>query len=472
MLRCILKRPSPHRAQTLSQTLSVFSASLALLTTTTSCRQMLGLGDYERASDAGEDTCPTCAPSECVKFDSARVTMLDSNGSRPALPASSGAGGAPAMVASSAGAAGRLEPCSALENRVFVAGSSAAKPFLQQFGENLSATGEMTLIYQSAGSCVGVDAVVNRTPLPGKASYWASTGEERSCALDADGSAVDLGISDVFATTCPEFDLLSELPAGVTDELGPVQTMGFVVPASSKETAISADAAYFVYGFGNDSGVEPWTDESAILQRTSASGTQSLIASVIGVPPTKFHGLSNSSSADLLSQLVSLGRNQDTAAKAIGILVAGDADQNRSQVRLLPFQASAQNCGYYPDSSATSLDKQNVRNGKYPIWGPLHFLTRQPSALTQRLISYLIGTAAITGLDLIQVYVQSRVLPRCAMRVTRATDGGHLTAYEPANPCGCYFEQQATGATRCQACSTSSECPASAPTCSKGFCEP
>ncbi|MEI9941120.1 MAG: hypothetical protein WDO69_28210 [Pseudomonadota bacterium] len=445
--------------------------------TTGGCRQVLGLGDYVEVAaggaGGGADTCDTCAPTECVKFDSSRLTLLGPDGTRPALPAGTGAGGDMPAVIPSAGAAGQpaVNPCSELDNPVFVAGSSAAKPFLQQFGENLAATGEMTLVYQSAGSCVGVDAVVNDTPIPGKATYWAATGEERSCSLEAQGTAVDLGISDVFATTCPELGFLPELPAGVTDDLGPVQTMGFVVPASSQETAISADAAYFVYGFGDGSGVEPWTDETAILQRTSASGTQSLIASVIGVPPTKFHGVTNSASADLLAQLVSLGRDEDTAVKAIGILVAGDADQNRSQVRLLPFQDAGESCGYYPDSSPTSLDKQNVRDGHYPIWGPLHFLTRQPNSKTQRLLSYLTGTATITGLDLIQVYVQSRVLPRCAMRVTRSTDGGHLTPYAPANPCGCYFEQQATGATRCQACTASSECPESAATCSKGFCE-
>jgi len=445
------------------------------------CRQVLGLGGYSEgtlgsagsAGSAGSGTCDTCAPTECVPFDSSRLTLLGPDGTRPALPQATGSGGDTSTVAASPGAAGQPEgdSCSSLVNPVFVAGSSAAKPFLQRFGENLTATDEMTLVYQSAGSCVGVDAIVNNTRLGGTATYWAGPGDERTCNLDAAGSAVDLGISDVFAATCPQFSLVSDLPADVTDDPGPVQTMGFVVPASSAETAISADAAYFVYGFGNGSGVEPWTDESDILQRTSVSGTQSLIASVIGVPPAKFHGVMNGSSTDLLAQLVSLGRTDETAAKAIGILVAGDADNNRSQVRLLPFQEPGASCGYYPDSSPTSLDKQNVRDGHYPIWGPLHFLTRNPSALTQRLISYLTGTLTIHGLDLIQVYVQSRVLPRCAMRVTRSTDGGHLTPYQPANPCGCYFEQQATGATRCKACSTSAECPDSAPQCSLGFCE-
>jgi hypothetical protein len=448
------------------------------------CRQVLGLGGFSEstassassagsAGSGGGAVCDTCAPTECVPFDSSRLALLRPDGTRPPLPQGTGTGGDTSTVAASTGEAGQPDGnlCSALSNPVFVAGSSAASSFLQRFGENLSATGEITLLYQSAGSCVGVDAIVNNTLLGGTATYWAGPDDQRTCNLDAAGTAVDLGISDVFAATCPQFSLVTDLPADVADEPGPVQTMGFVVPASSTETAISADAAYFVYGFGSGSGVAPWTDESDILQRTSVSGTQSLIASVIGVPPGKFHGVMNQSSSDLLAQLVSLGRSDDTAEKGIGILVAGDADNNRAQVRLLPFQEAGQGCGYYPDSSPTSLDKQNVRDGHYPIWGPLHFLTRNPSTKTQRLLSYLTGTAAIQGLDLIQVYVQSRVLPRCAMRVTRSTDGGHLTPYQPANPCGCYFEQQATGSTRCNACTTSSDCPDSAPQCSLGFCE-
>lgn len=448
-------------------------AGLTLALALGGCRQVLGLGGYSESAGSGSDSCDTCVQTQCVPFDSSRLTRLNADGTRPALPQATGAGGDTSTVSPAPGAAGQPDgdACSDLVNPVFVAGSSAAKPFLQRFGENLSATGEMTLVYQSAGSCVGVDAIVNNTALSGAATYWAGPNDERTCNLNPGGSAVDLGISDVFATTCPQFSLVTDLPSDIADDLGPVQTMGFVVPASSPEMAISADAAYFVYGFGSDSGVGPWTDESAILQRTSVSGTQSLIASVIGVPAAKFHGLANQSSSDLLAQLVSLGRSAVTAKKSIGILVAGDADNNRSQVRLLPFQEAGQSCGYYPDSSPTSLDKQNVRDGHYPIWGPLHFLTRNPSSKTKRLISYLIGTAEIPGLDLIQVYVQSRVLPRCAMRVTRTSDGGHLTPYDPANPCGCYFEQQATGSTRCEPCATSSDCPDSAPQCSLGFCE-
>ncbi len=441
------------------------------------CRQALGLQSYSRADDSsngGETgaTCDTCLPVDCVAFDPARLTAWQPDTERPELPSAGDADDTTPPAPTTTPPDQPLKnPCSDLPTPVYVSGSSAAKPFLKRFGENLFATGEMTIVYQSAGSCVGVDAVVNHTPLSGSAKYWDDTGTETSCDLPSGGQPVDLAISDVFASTCPQFNLVADLPADLVDDAGPVQTMGFVVPASSDETVISADAAYFVYGFGSDSGVEPWTDESAILQRNSQSGTQSLIGKVIGVPPAKFHGVMNQASSDMVEALKALGHDATLAKRGLGILNAADAELQRAQISWLPFQEAGKTCGYYPDASRTGVDKQNVRDGKYPIWGPLHLLSRQATGPTERLVSYLTGNASITGLDLVQVYVEAKVIPRCAMRVTRATDGGRLKPYHPDNPCGCYFESQATGSTRCKACQSLDQCPETASSCSNGFCE-
>jgi hypothetical protein len=442
------------------------------------CRQVLGLQGYSRANESGSageassDVCETCLPVECVEFASSHFTNWQSGTDRPALPtATDSEQNGPPTAPAATPEEPLKNPCNALPSPVYVSGSSAAKPFLKRFGENLFATGEMTIVYQSAGSCVGVDAVVNHTPVTGSAKYWDDTGAEATCDLPVDGQPVDLAISDVFASTCPQFNLVADLPADLSDEAGPVQTMGFVVPASSNETVISADAAYFVYGFGSDSGVEPWTDESAILQRNSLSGTQSLIGKVIGVPPALFHGAKNQASSDMVDALKTLGHDKALAQRGLGILNAADADQQRAQISWLPFQEVGQDCGYYPDASRTGGEKQNVRDGKYPIWGPLHLLSRQATGTTERLVSYLTGNASITGLDLVQVYVEAKVIPRCAMRVTRDTDGGRLRPYHPDNPCGCYFESQATGTTRCKACQSLDQCPETASTCSNGFCE-
>ena len=40
----------------------------------------------------------------------------------------------------------------------------------------------------------------------------------------------------------------------------------------------------------------------------------------------------------------------------------------------LPARA-CQRTGYQPDSSPTTIDKANVRDGHYPLWGYVHFFT-------------------------------------------------------------------------------------------------
>jgi len=57
------------------------------------------------------------------------------------------------------------------------------------------------------------------------------------------------------------------------------------------------------------------------------------------------------------------------------------------------------------------------------------------------------------------------------MHVWRDSDLGALYSYQPPEPCECYFEFKATGATSCTACATSTTCPHSAPVCRYGYCE-
>jgi hypothetical protein len=355
-----------------------------------------------------------------------------------------------------------------------VTGSSAAKPFLAVIAQYLGSQSEMTVIYQSQGSCVGVDAVLNGTKMAGVANYWDPSQPNvsigiQNCDLDAGGQKADIGISDVFATTC--YTLPQGLPNGVTDSFGPVQAMAMVTSSASSEKSISSDAAYFVYGFGNDSGIGPWTDVNFILQRSATSGTQNVIAEGIGMPANKFLGAKNSSSDAMLAALLAAFQQPDGPAKTIGLLAADYADTNRSKLSVLAFQDVGQTCGYYADSSPTSLDKQNVRDGHYPLWGPMHLLTRDPSALAQKLVNYLGGVIPLQGLNLIQLYVDSHVVPLCAMHVTRSSDGGPVSPYPTSTPCSCAFEVQATGTTTCKACTSGAECPTESPNCSFGYCE-
>ena len=369
--------------------------------------------------------------------------------------------------------------CATLPNPVYVTGSTAAKPVLAEIGKYLATqSAPISIVYLGQGSCAGVDAILNGTTLTGSGSTglstWDATGTEQKCDVSATASVLaDIGISDVFATTC--FSLPGGLPNNVADILGPVQAMTFVVPKGSTERSISAEAAYYVYGFGNDSGVDPWTDETTIFKRDELSGTQRMIAAAIGVPASRWKGTTTTGSGDMVKKLTAASPRET----AIGVLAADVAEDNRATLSVLAYQHAGQGCGYYPNRDAASNDKINVRDGHYAIWGPLHLLTRLDGngypvrRVSADVIGYLSGTkTAPPELDLIYLEAQHHVVPQCAMRVRRTQELGPLFSFSPVGACGCYYERAANGVTNCTPCQKNADCSQAAPICSYGYCEP
>jgi hypothetical protein len=301
--------------------------------------------------------------------------------------------------------------------------------------------------------------------------------------------AADIGISDVFAQTCPGFELVDLRKAGVRDASGPIQTMAFVVPTRSRHREISAEAAYFVFGFGQSGGVldsqgmPAWNDERFLFRRSPSSGTQALLAAAIGVHARAWKGQANATSDDVARGLLNAAAAPAEADLAIGIL-GDDYLQVRnlqSQLRVLAYQDTQRTCAMYPDSTDTARDKLNVREGRYPLWGPLHLLhrvdddgvpvRRESREAVTDILGYLSGTKPLpNGVQLIDLYAESGLIPECAMKVSRAADGGKLSPSRPALPCACLFEQKATGATSCKPCRVQGEC-ADKETCALGYCE-
>ena len=171
----------------------------------------------------------------------------------------------------------------------------------------------------------------------------------------------------------------------------------------------------------------------------------------------------------------------------MGILGADFVEDNRAQIRVLAFQDRSQTCGYYPDSTATAHDKQNVRDGHYPVWGPSHFIAPvdangQPINVTVgKFIDALSGTTTIAGLDLLQTYQERHIIPLCAMHVTRSSDGQDYQPYAPPNSCSCYYDFLTSGQADCVACQNAGGCtnaPNGATSCNVfgnppvGYCEP
>jgi len=175
-------------------------------------------------------------------------------------------------------------------------------------------------------------------------------------------------------------------------------------------------------------GAPMWNDESALHKRSATSGTQTMIAATIGVPPGQWKGSAHPTSDDVAKAIKAAGQTKAMADKALGILAADyiDGQNLRAEIRVLAFQDSAQRCGVFPDSTPTSHDKQNVRDGHYPIWSPLHLLSKvdeagNPTNAASRqilldIIGYLSGTKQLpNGVALIDVYAQSGLIPsaRC-----------------------------------------------------------
>jgi hypothetical protein len=362
--------------------------------------------------------------------------------------------------------------CSDLTNPVYVSGSG--KVAIAGLAKALSSSG-ISLVYKLQGSCLAIDAILNGTHVGSMtdttASYWDAAAEQQ-CDLDPAGQVADLGLSDVFPSTCQA--LPGGLPSNVGDFFGPVEAYSFVVPKTSTQKVISKSAGYFVFGFGKDSGVDPWTDESFLFVRDASSGTQQMFGAAIGVPPDRWKGQIATSSGVLVTNITGSTKPEAT----IGILTAEVAGANRATLNTLAYQDADQACGYWPDSTPSGFDKRNVRDGHYAVWGPLHLLTKLDgmgypiNKDAGDVIAYLTGTkVAPGGLDLISLLATASIVPQCAMQVRRVSELGPLASFAPERACGCRFEVAATGKTSCKECMSDVGCTAAAPKCNYGYCE-
>jgi len=175
----------------------------------------------------------------------------------------------------------------------------------------------------------------------------------------------------------------------------------------------------------------------------------------------------------------------------MGILASDVGDSIRTYARPLAFQDKGESYAWLPDSSPTSFDKENVRNGHYPIWGPSHFITQvndhdEPNPLVAKLITALNGTDVEINatLDVIGLYAKSHIVPQCAMKVQRTSDGQSYSQYIPpgSTACDCYYDYVLNNevSSPCQSCTTAAGCataPGGATSCNvygipaHGFCE-
>ena len=118
------------------------------------------------------------------------------------------------------------------------------------------------------------------------------------------------------------------------------------------------------------------------------------------------------------------------AEQAIGIISADYYDADRANLKALAFSAEGQQCAYLPDSTPFKKDKQNVRDGHYPIWGPIHFFTAVSDGgarVAGRPGLQQVSIVSVPNIPqaLLDAFIGSSLVPSCAMAATseRASSG-------------------------------------------------
>lgn len=381
-----------------------------------------------------------------------------------------------------------------VKNPVYIQAEDTQVPTLKALGKRLRAQANpITIVYSSNGSCSNVAYMYQNKFTPnvnaGGTYYipadpnFDPNGTPPNCTPSGTLTP-DMGMSIVFVTpeNCPT---AGTPPSDVAAIPGPVQALLFIAPKSSSQIAITAEEAYLVFGLGPTRAmVPPWTDPAFLYGRTPTKGTQIGIGASIGVPAGRWQLLNDPmhqiDQAAMVATRVATHNTDGNADKALGILGNQLYDQmaNRQVLKGLAFRAFQQRLAYWPDSTPTSFDKKNVRDGHYPMWTYVQYVTRvsgtgspvKPAIKT--LIDLLNGNTVSLSPEFepLDDQIDNGMVPACAMGVQRSIEGGELSLYAAEQPCGCYFDARVQGGTTsCQKCSTATPCASGV--CRHGYCE-
>lgn len=440
-------------------------------------------GCFFGSATTAEQFANQCSTAECDSFDNcARAGLCGSNAMPPAAvdPPVPDAGPGSTADAPPPASTPCVDP--GTRNTIVVSGSTAVQPFLSVVAPLLAAnTPAFQIAYQPSGSCTGVDLLFNPDPtkrvvkdIPGKqALLFNPDGTSVACSFGS-GTTLDVAVSDVYSTSC---NTAYTVPSTIGSYLGPIQPMVFVVPSASSQQTISAELAHIVFGRGStDATAAPWTDPKLYFIRNSGSGTQQMISRAINVVASKWWGIDRGSSGSVRDKMEAV--TPDKAENAIGIISTDFADAERGRLRILSFKNTDQTCGYYPDSTQFTRDKANVRDGHYPIWGPVHFYANVSNGVPSAAAGALVTRFTVPRLDqaLQDAITKIGFVPDCAMSVSRSEEMGPLSAYSPEYHCGCYFEANVVGGAApasCHACTGPADCTGvpGKPACNNGYCE-
>jgi hypothetical protein len=371
--------------------------------------------------------------------------------------------------------------CSTLTNPVYLQVGDTQVSLMKALGRKLrdNAGQPITLVFTPSGSCTNIEAIYTDVKITTNMQYVPSTVEDGAwttasptlqCTLPAGGILADIANSAVFNSACTQ----AAPPANVKLYQGPVQAYVMAVPKLSSQTAITAEEAYFVFGFGSAGMVSPWINEAQLFIRTITKSTLLAWAANISVGADKWKGMRFDKSTEVVTAL----QNSPQPEQAIGILGVEVYDKLRVNLSSLAFRAFKQYAAYLPDSTSTAFDKQNVRDGHYTVWSPTIWMTRVDGtgnpvkAGAKYVIDLILGLSVTPAANFESVDVVAGVglVPDCAMKVTRTFEGGNLSLYQAAQACSCRFENK-VATTTCTACTGVGQGTCTAGVCRRGFCE-
>ena len=380
--------------------------------------------------------------------------------------------------------------CDTLPNPVYFPATTLLESLLAEVLPTLAdamAAGpdQMTIIHFPLSSCISYDVIREEQPLTGSGVYYLPDGTQETCDMPVGVDIMaDLSAMDVGGVTCLGGE---QPPAHLLEYPSHVETLGFVVPRNSTQTAITATEAYYIMKFGGEPGFEvaPWTDPNFVLVRNPGSSTQLTIGANIGISGTMWSGdlRGHQGSGDVRDALIA-ENTTGNAEQVLGILNSSKWEAATNDIKILAFQPY-NNCfgAIFPDSTSTARDKRNVRDGHYPIWTNLRYIVRtddmgaatspngpDAAARAQRFVDLLTGVDAIEALNVAGAVIGTGNIPTCAMHVGRDVDGGPIASFQHPAPCDCFFLEENGVASGCDTCADDSECSGGA--CRFGYCEP
>jgi hypothetical protein len=383
-------------------------------------------------------------------------------------------------------------PCDDIDlpHKIYGSGGSAVTATLKKIAlaiandTNGTPEDQTTIFYSDPNACDGYAAF-----LTGKASgtfkYWiADQTADQTCEARTGGQPVQFSHMGNAADLCPN----PVVPEGIGDFNAPIQTVNVITGLASNEVSISAEAIYFIYGFGPSGQAAPWTEGAGVFTRQSTAFVTYLLGAHANLPSTAFVGPSKWAASNdvavktngaVVTAVKDYASTEERAAQALGYVSGSTADTNRQNVKTLAFQGLGQSCGVYPDSTLTALDKLNVRKGKYALWAQGHYFTAVDAngdptdERVANLIGWFTGKTQPPGstVSAFDQTIGAGDIPACAMEALREGTTGAFYSYAPPKPCVGRFEHVATGTTEHDECVDDTDCSGDTPSCNFGYCE-